>query len=58
MIMFNLDYFKPKLSHHMDFQIHTMVGGKNIHHTFLDEEASMCVMYLSYWRAIGLPEID
>jgi hypothetical protein len=30
MIMFNLDYFKPRLSHHLKFQIQAMVGGKNI----------------------------
>jgi hypothetical protein len=33
MIMFNLDYFKPRLSHHLAFQIQTMVHGKNIHRT-------------------------
>jgi hypothetical protein len=55
MIMFNLDYFKPKLSHHLTFQIQTMLGGKNIHCMVLDEGASTCVMSLSCWRAIGSP---
>jgi hypothetical protein len=58
MIMFNLDYFKPRLSHHLAFQIQAMVGGKNIHRTVLDEGASTCVMSLSCWRAIGSPELN
>jgi hypothetical protein len=58
MIMFNMDYFKPRLSHHLAFQIQAMVHGKNIHCTVLDEGASTCVMYLSYWRAIGSLELN
>jgi len=46
MIMFNVDYFKERLSHHLAFQIHVLVGGNNIHCTVLDEEASTCVMSL------------
>jgi hypothetical protein len=57
MIMFNLDYFKLRLSHHLTFQIQAMVCGKNIHHTVLDEGASTCVMSLSCWRAIGSPKL-
>jgi hypothetical protein len=44
LIMFNLDYFKERLSHHLAFQIQILVGGKNIHRTVLDEGASTCVM--------------
>jgi hypothetical protein len=48
MVMFNLEYFKPRFSHHPTFQIHAMVHGKNIHRTILDEGDSTCVMSLSY----------
>ena len=57
-IMFNLEYFKSRLSHHLSFQIHTNVRGKSIHHTMIDEGASTCVMALSCWRAIGFPDIN
>jgi hypothetical protein len=57
-IMFNLEYFKPRLSHHLAFQIHIIIHGKNIHRTILDEGASTCVMSLSCWRAIGSPDIN
>jgi hypothetical protein len=58
MIMFNMDYFKSRLSHQLAFQIQVMVGGRNIHRTVLDEGASTCVMYLSCWRAIGSPKLN
>ena len=58
MITFNLDYFKEWLSHHLEFQIEILVGGKNIHHTILDEGASICVMSLPCWRAIGSPKLS
>jgi hypothetical protein len=47
MIMFNMDYFKERLSHHIVFQIQILVVGKNIHRTILDEGASTFVMSLS-----------
>jgi hypothetical protein len=57
-IMFNLDYFKSRLSHHLTFQIQDMVHGKNIHHTVLNEESSTRVMYLSCWRDIGSLDLN
>jgi hypothetical protein len=57
MIMFNSDYFKERLSHHLSFQIQISVGGKNIHHTILDEGASTCVMSSPCWRALGSPKL-
>ena len=57
-IMFNLDYFKMRLSHNLAFQIHTTVHGKKICHTIIDEGASTCVMPLSCWRAITSPDIN
>jgi hypothetical protein len=57
MIMFNMDYFKLRLSHHLTFKIQSMVGVKNIHRIVLDERASTYVMSLSNWRVIGSLEI-
>jgi hypothetical protein len=53
MITFNMDYFNESLSHHLAFQIQVLDGGKNVHHTVLDEGASTCIMYFLCWRAIG-----
>ena len=57
-ITFKLDDFKTRLSHQLDFQIATKIARKTIHRTVLDEGASTSVMHLSYWRAIGSPEIN
>ena len=57
-IMFNLDYFKTRLSHILSFQIHTTVHGKIIHCTIIDDGASTCVMSLSCWKTIGSPDIN
>jgi hypothetical protein len=57
LIMFDLDYFKEKFSHHLEFQIQVLVGGKNIHHTVLDEGASTCVMLFPFWRALSSPTL-
>jgi hypothetical protein len=57
-IMFNLEYFKMRLSHHLEFKIHTMVHGKNIHPIVLDEGVSTCVIYLLCWRDIGSPKLN
>ena len=57
-IMFNLDYLKTRLSHNLSFQFHTIVHGKIIHRTIIDEGALTCVMSLSCWRAIGSPDIN
>jgi hypothetical protein len=49
LIMFNMGYFKERLSHHLAFQIQVLVGEKNIHHTSLDEGASTCVIYFPFF---------
>ena len=56
-LMFSLDNFQTRLSHHLAFQINTSICGKNIHRTSLDEGASTSIMSLSCWRAIGSPEV-
>jgi hypothetical protein len=58
MLMFNMEYFKSRLSHHLAFKIHTIIHGKNIHRTVLDKGDSSYVMSLSDWRAIGSPELN
>ena len=43
-IMFNLDYFKMRLSHNLAFQIHTTIHGKNIHRIIIDEVSCICLL--------------
>jgi hypothetical protein len=57
LIMFNLDYFKERLPHHLALQIQTLVSGKNIHRIILDDGASTCVMSFPCWRALGSPKL-
>jgi hypothetical protein len=58
LIMFNMDYFKEGLSHHLTFQNQILVGGNNIYHIVLDEGASTRVMSFSCWRALGSPKFN
>jgi hypothetical protein len=57
LIMFNLDYYKERFSHHLTFHIQILVGGKNIHCTILDEGASTYVMSLPCWKSLGSPKL-
>ena len=57
-ITFNLDNFKPRLSHQLAFQIATKVIGKKVHCTLLDVGASTLVVSMSCWRAIDSPEVN
>ena len=52
-ITFKLDDFKMRLSHQLAFHIATKIARKTIHRTILDEGASISVMSISCWRAIG-----
>jgi hypothetical protein len=56
-ITFNLDYFKQRPSHHLEFRIKIFVGGKNNHCTILDEGASTCAMYFPCWISLGSPKL-
>jgi len=56
-MVFNLEYFKTRLSHQLTFHIHTTICRKNIHRTVLDEGASTSIMSLSCWRATGSPKV-
>lgn len=57
LIFFNLEHFKSRLSHDLDFQIHTIVCGKHINHIVVNEGTSTCVMCLSCSRSIGSPDL-
>jgi hypothetical protein len=55
LLLFDLEYRIPTLPPQLPFQIQVIVSNKNICRTTVDEGASMCVMYITYWKAIGSP---
>ena len=57
-IAFKLYDFKSSLSHQLALKLSTKSIGKKVHISILDEGALTLVMSLSYWRAIGSPEIN
>ena len=57
LIHFNVENYKSGLPHKLAFQIITKVAGKKVFRTVLDKGASILVLFLSYWKAIGSPEL-
>jgi hypothetical protein len=61
-IIFDPTDLKPRLPHHVSFQIVVAYTMKyftwNIFRTVVDEGASTCVMSLACWKAIGQPELS
>ena len=57
LIHFNVENYKSRLPHKLDFHIIMKVVGKNIFRMVLDEGASTSVLSLSYWKALGSPEL-
>jgi hypothetical protein len=61
-IMLDTTDLKPRLPYHIAFQIvvahPTKTFTRNIFRTVVDEGASMCVMSLACWKAIGQPELS
>jgi hypothetical protein len=57
-ITFNLDDYRPRLSHQLAFQIDVVVHNQQIHRTILDEGASTCVMSLSCWKGLKSPALN
>jgi len=53
LIIFDLEDHIPRLPPQLAFQIQVVVSNKNICRTVSDEGASTCVMFVSYWKAIG-----
>ena len=57
LIHFNVKNYKSILPHQFAFQIITKVVGKKVFRIVLDEGASTSTLSLSYWKAIGSPEL-
>ena len=57
-ITFNVDSFKPRLSHQLTFKIVTKVIGRKVHCTVLEKGSSTSVISMSCWRVIGSPEVN
>ena len=57
LIHFNVENYKSRLPHKLDFQIITKVVGKKVFRTVLDEGASTSILSLSCWKALDSPEL-
>jgi hypothetical protein len=57
LIIFYLEDHIPRLPPQLAFQIQVVVSDKNICRTVIDEGASMCVMFVSCWKAIDSPPL-
>ena len=57
MAKFNLFDVKIPLPYHVALSIDVIHGRKTIGRVVVDEGASTCVMSLSYWKALGSPEL-
>jgi hypothetical protein len=60
--MFDTTDLKPHLPYHVAFQIvvsyTTKTFTRNIFHMVVDEGASICMMSLACWKAIGQPVLS
>jgi hypothetical protein len=57
LIIFDLEDHIPRLPPQLAFKIQVIVSNKNICRTVIDEGASMCVMSITYWKAIDSPSL-
>lgn len=57
-ITFDLENFVPHLPSQVYFLIQVIMMGKNIHRTLFDEDASTCIMYIAFWKAIVSPPLS
>ena len=57
LIHFNVENYKSRLPHKLDFQIITKVVGKKVFRMVLDEGASTSFFSLSCWKALDSPEL-
>jgi hypothetical protein len=55
LIIFDLEDHIPRLPPQLAFHIQVVSENKNICRTIIDEGASMCVMSVTCWKAIGCP---
>ena len=54
---FHLSNVKILLPYHVALSIDVIHGGNTIGRAVVDEGASKCVMSLTYWKALGSPEL-
>ena len=52
LIHFNIENYKSRLPHKLDFQIITKVFGKNVFRTVLNEGALTSILSLSCWKVL------
>ena len=57
LIHFNIENYKSRIPHKLDFQIIMKVFGKKFFRMLLDEGASTSVLSLSCWKALGSPDL-
>ena len=57
LIHFNVENYKPRLPHKLDFQIIIKVVGKKFFRMVLDEGASTSVLSLFCWKALSSLEL-
>ena len=57
MAKFNFSDVKIPQWYHVALSIDVIHDGKTIQRSVVDEGASTCVMSLSYWKALGSPEL-
>jgi hypothetical protein len=57
LIIFDLEYYIPRLPPQLSFQIQVVVQNKNICRTVINQGASTCVMSVICWKAIGSPTL-
>ena len=48
----------PQIQEKLAFSIQVNVLNHLIHHTFIDEGASTCIMSLNYWKSLGSPRLS
>ena len=57
LIHFNIENYKSRLPHKLDFQIITKLVGKKVFRTVLDEGSLTSFLSLSCWKALGSPKL-
>jgi hypothetical protein len=56
-ISFDTKHSESCLSHQLELQIIVQYLNKNIFCIVIDEGMTICIMYLSYWKSIGSPQL-
>jgi len=56
-ISFDIKHSELCLSHQLALQITFGCINKNIFHMVIDEGEAACIMYFSYWKSLGSPQL-